>query len=304
MHSLPIGDAFQEVIRMIIDFYKARNSRRLTDGGNCGATASASGSTATCVPLTIEIDDDDDGGEGKGPKNHDQGNDQGNNDDKLEQVQRRTETTTGCNQCSGSDDDDLNDVASHNDDGGGDDDDTGGLRRRLTYVEGGEKQGTILTYTVSANMEEDEDPLAVMAEIEDQIALFFADEENARATWVNKARELGSDMPEDTQVIFSSPEVEDDSVHISRPGDFLDHHYNSNSKVRYGTWIGAGLAGIGLMVSAKYGMKAYQLKHGADLIEQEKAADWANVEETAGELTMNPLAGGVRHRSNSGGEVY
>jgi hypothetical protein len=196
--------------------------------------------------------------------------------------------TDGCDQCSGEDDDYVANPYDGTDEpfdvSSADDVSGGGL-------------GAVLSYTITAQFPDGEDPLAVMNEVEDRIIQFFSDKENARVTWITKARELGSDIPEDTQVIFSSPEVEEDSVHISRPGDFLDHHYSSNSNVRLGTWIGAAVAGVGLMMSAKYGMKAYQLKHGADVIEQEKAAEWANVEEAAGEITMNPLAGG-----NSGGD--
>lgn len=218
--------------------------------------------------------------------------------------------SSGCNQCSGADDDKNDDDEIMLDDDGDDDD-----NRRLSSSSGtgggdSKTKGSLLTYSITAYFPDDEDPGTVINDVESILVDFFADEQSASAALIEKARALGVDVSEDTQVTFSEPVVDNNSVSISRPDDFMTHHYNSNSNVRLGTWIAAGLAGVGLMVSAKYGMKAYQLKHGADVIEQAKAAEWANMEENGGELTMNPLTGeggandigakGVRHRSGSG----
>lgn len=220
-----------------------------------------------------------------------------------------------CDQCSGSDDDGADDDFNL-------DDSLDDLEHQpVMSVLYGEDDNmlTILTYSITAELSDGDDPLSVMNTIEGQIELFFADKENARLAWITKARELGSDIPEDAQVTFSEPVVVTESIEVSHPHEFIDRHYHSNSNVRLGTWVAAGIAFVALVVSANYGMKAYKLKHGADVIEQEKAAEWANVEETAGELTMNPLArppsppsstvsgtsgdvppAGVRHRSGSG----
>ena len=218
-------------------------------------------------------------------------------------------SSDGCIQCSGADDDDDDAVINLDDDQGddqgddhSDDDDQRRLSsvRAVTTTEDSDQLGAIVTYTITAEFDEGEDPIALMTDIENQIVLFFANaDNNAGALWLARARELGVDLPEGTQVTFSEPAVDDDSGQVTKPSDFIDHHYHGNSNVRIGTWIGAGLACMGVMVSAKYGLKAYKLKHEADVIEQKKATEWANVEETAGELTLNPLAGGCRQRSTS-----
>jgi hypothetical protein len=202
----------------------------------------------------------------------------------------------GCQQCTGVDDDDDTASYSHNDESGGD-------RRQMSGYDSG-YEGAYLTFTVTAQVPTGEDPLVVMNEVEGLIVEYFSDVDESSSTWLARAKALGADIPEDTRIIFSEPEVENDSIHISRPGDFIDHHYNSNSNVRVGTWVGASLAGLALVLSAKYGVKAYRLQHDAAELEKEKASEWANIEEAEGDVTLNPLAGGdgaVRHRSNSGG---
>jgi hypothetical protein len=204
----------------------------------------------------------------------------------------------GCNQCTGTDDD--GDVSYGHDDTIEPIAGAVEARRQLNqgYIDG--YVGAELKFTVTAPVPAGEDPLEVMAAVESGIVNYFADEDESCSTWVTRARALGADVDEDTHVAFSEPRVEEDSVHISRPGDFLNHHYNSNSDVRLGVWLGVSVAGIALMVSARYGAKAYRLKHDADVIEQEKAATWANAEESAGDITMNPL--GAAGGGGGGGE--
>lgn len=194
----------------------------------------------------------------------------------------------GCQQCTSTDDDDDDVSYSHIDD-------VDGNRRKLTGYDSG-YEGAYLTFTVTSEVPDGEDPIAVMDEVEGLVVNYFADVDTSSSTWMARARALGADLPDDTRVVFSTPEVKEDSVHISRPGDFINHHYNTNSNVRIGTWIGASLAGLAMVLSAKYGVKAYRLQRDATELEQEKASEWANIEETAGDITLNPLAGD----SNSG----
>jgi hypothetical protein len=264
------GEAFDSIIANIIG--------SLGDGA-CLTTSTSS--SASCSPLALPFDDD-----------------------YWEEKGRRLEGD-GCQQCSGTDDDDDDASYSHADD----DNAVGQTRRRLGGVDAvvadeSGHQSALLTYTITAGVPDGEDPLIVMNGVEGLIVEFFADKENARNAWISKANSLGASIPEDTHIFFTEPEVENDSIHISRPGDFIDHHYNSNSNVRVGTWVGASLAGLALVLSAKYGVKAYRLQHDAAELEKEKASEWANIEEAEGDVTLNPLAGGdgaVRHRSNSGG---
>jgi hypothetical protein len=189
----------------------------------------------------------------------------------------------GCNQCTGTDDDDDTSSYSH-------DDTITPVNRRLQYDYGNGYVGTELTFTITAQVPAGENPLVVMGNVESDIDAYFADQDAASETWVTRALALGADIEEGTHIVFEKPMVEEDSVHISRPGDFIDHHYSSNSNVRFGAWIGASVAGLAFVMSAKYGVKAYMLKRDADEVEEEKAAEWANVEETAGDITLNPLA--------------
>lgn len=189
-------------------------------------------------------------------------------------------------------------------------DDGHGDRRRLTFNYDEGYEGAFLTFTVTAQVPSGQDPVGVMADVEGLIEAHFVDQEASSADWLARAAALGADIPADTHIVFAEPHVESDSVHVSRPGDFIDHHYHSNGNVRIGAWIGASLAGVALVLSAKYGMKAYGLQRDASEIEQKKATEWANVEEVGGDMTQNPLAMGgtgaevecasVRLRSNSG----
>mmetsp|Transcript_22981 Transcript_22981/g.38899 ORF Transcript_22981/g.38899 Transcript_22981/m.38899 type:complete len:320 (-) Transcript_22981:316-1275(-) len=274
----PGGNAYDSMINDAIS--QSQYSRRrlaVSVTGASGQGASASTSSASCVPLTWLPPKDE----------------------------RRRLDVDGCTQCTGTDDDDDNAYYSH-------DDGIGGNRRLNAYDDG--YVGAYMTFTVTAQVPVGEDPIAVMNEVEGHIVQYFSNGDTASSTWVARALAQGADIPEDTQIVFSEPVVESDSVHISRPGDFIDHHYHGNSNVRIGAWIGASLAGVALLVSAKYGVKAYRLKRDATEIEEEKAAEWANMEEAAGDITLNPLAAGggagavaggdgVRQRSNSYGKI-
>ena len=183
----------------------------------------------------------------------------------------------GCIQCAGTDDD--------ND---GDDFDLDDERRLQSERVGLESQ---LVYTVTADVPDGEDPMAIMAAVENDLNEFFKDEENARVTWITKARELGSPIAEDAQVIFYAPEAAEESVVVNGPVESDD----DNNYVLIGSLIGAGAAVVGLMVSARYGVKAYQRKHGANEVVEDMGA--------GGEMTMNPLGlgEGVHRRTTSGG---
>jgi hypothetical protein len=161
--------------------------------------------------------------------------------------------------------------------------------RRLQIGSG---MGTLLTYTITAEVPSRGDPIDVMDKIERNLFSFFGDEEMARRTWITKARAHGLDIDEDTPMTFSEPAVKEDSVSINRPADFMTHHYNSNGSVRLGTWLGASVAGLALVISAKYGFQAFRLKREEDVLAADNAAEWANVDEgEGGDVTMNPLGG-------------
>lgn len=182
----------------------------------------------------------------------------------------------GCNQCTGADDDQGDDDFGHLDDD----------RRRLDYnyyndevgVEEVKKE-SLLEYSVTADVPDGEDPIAIMNAVEIDLEDFFKDEENARVTWITKARELGSLISEDAQVTFSAPVVNDDSIVVTSREDSEDKDY-----VLVGIVIGVCVVSIVMMaMSAKYGQKVFKSKHGADVMEQEKG----------GEVTMNPLGDSV-----------
>lgn len=253
----PGGNAYDSLIADAISLSRY-NTRRLTASiaGVSGGSVSTSTSSSGCSPLTHIIIPDE----------------------------RRRLSGDGCSQCTGADDDNDDNDYGHDDGIGG--------NRRLTYGYDDGYVGSFMTFTVTAQVPVGEDPITVMNEVEGHIVQYFTNSDVASSTWVARAAAEGADIPEDTHIVFAEPEVENDSVHISRPGDFIDHHYNGNSNVRIGTWIGASLAGVALIVSAKYGLQAYRLKRDATEIEEEKAAEWANMEEAAGDITLNPLAAG------------
>lgn len=245
------GQAYDSMIRDII--HQNRRRRRLAAGGSCnGVTTSTS--SASCVPLTHIPD---------GPQTH-----------------RRL--ADGCTQCTGADDDSDDMSYGHDDIGGG--------VRRLTYDYSTGYKGSFLTFTITAEVAPEEDPLDVVDSVENDLNAYFADGANACHTWVYAARDLGVYIAEGTHVYFSETEVENDSVHISRPGDYIDHHYNNNKAVRIGVWVLASVAGLALMVSAKYGVRAYRERHTSNVVE--------DVVQQEGGITMNPLSGG----GSAGGE--
>jgi len=264
------GQAYDTMISDVI--HQNRRRRRLAVGGSCnGVTTSTS--SVSCVPYTHIP---------KEPQTH-----------------HRRLGADGCSQCTGSDDDtDDNDYGHDDGIGGG---------RRLTYDYSTGYEGSFMSFTIMAEVAPDEDPLDVVNSVENDLNAYFVDGANACHTWVYAARDLGVYIAEGTHVYFAETEVESDSVHISRPGDYLDHHYNNNEAVRIGVWVGASVAGLALMVSAKYGVTAYQKRHTIDVSK--------DVVEQEGGITMNPLstaaAGGVgsevvgvvESSSKAGGEV-
>ena len=191
----------------------------------------------------------------------------------------------GCQQCSGADDD-ADDASYGHDDGD---------RRRLTYGYDTGYKGSYMTFTITAEVAPDEDPMDVIDTVESDLNAYFLDGRTSCHDWMTNAVALGEEVPEGTHVYFSQTVVDNDSVHISRPGDFLDHHYNSNSNVRIGVWVGGSVAFLAVALMTTYGVKSFRQQRtvsGGD-----DNADRQQVQVDG--ITLNPLSESVTEGTSS-----
>jgi hypothetical protein len=207
----------------------------------------------------------------------------------------------GCNQCTGSDDDaDDFSYYGHNDDdtrrlmtndissgssSGSSSSSASSSTSEYDYDSGYE--GSFMIFNITAEVALDEDPVTVIEAIENDLNEYFSDGVTSCHTWVERTRALGGDLPDGYHIYFSDTEVKSDSVHVSKPGDYLTHHYSNNEAVRIGVWVSVVVASVALIATVKYGVSVYSNRQSSS--EDCTSVATTVVDQESG-VTMNPIA--------------